>query len=144
MRYNVIRWSDSFRSGILGIGPSRVNPLTGEILDADVILDAGSISFAGEEYQQFQPRLGDGPTATLMQYCDSPLVQRLLRRGLTSDRTAPVLPQPTETLADAADTCMGAMGLEQVNLGQWSMDLLGGRWPIGSPKGPTFKTFCGC
>lgn len=126
VRYNVIRWSDSFRSGILGIGPSRVNPLTGEILDADVILDAGSISFAGEEYQQFQPRLGDGPTATLMQYCDSPLVQRLLRRGLTSDRTAPVLPQPTETLADAADTCMGAMGLEQVNLGQWSMDLLGG------------------
>lgn len=128
VRYNVIRWSDSFQSGILGIGPSRVNPLTGEILDADVILDAGSISFAGEEYQQFQPRLGDGPTATLMQFCDAPLVQRVLRRGLSSRPAAPVavLSQPTESLADAADTCMGAMGLEQVNLGQWSMGLVGG------------------
>lgn len=43
VRYNTIRWSNSFQSGLLGIGPSRVNPLTGQILDADVMLDANAV-----------------------------------------------------------------------------------------------------
>ncbi|MBE9164889.1 MULTISPECIES: zinc-dependent metalloprotease [Microcoleaceae] len=40
VRYNTIRWSSSFESDFAGIGPSRTNPLTGEILDADILLDA--------------------------------------------------------------------------------------------------------
>ncbi|NEQ36264.1 MAG: DUF5117 domain-containing protein [Okeania sp. SIO3I5] len=43
IRYNTIRWSTTFDSWFRGIGPSRFNPLTGEILDADIILDAGVI-----------------------------------------------------------------------------------------------------
>lgn len=43
IRYNTIRWSTTFESWFQGLGPSRVNPLTGEILDADIILDAGII-----------------------------------------------------------------------------------------------------
>lgn len=124
VRYNVIRWSDSFRSGVLGLGPSRVNPLTGEILDADVILDAVSISFAGQEFQQFQPRLGDTTASALMQFCDAPVVQRILRRGTASPLTGAA--QSAATLVDMADTCVGGMGLEQMSLGQWSMDVLGG------------------
>ncbi|MEB3341649.1 zinc-dependent metalloprotease [Okeania sp.] len=43
VRYNTIRWSTSFESWFEGYGPSRVNPLTGQILDADIILDGGVI-----------------------------------------------------------------------------------------------------
>ena len=42
INYNVIRWITSERT--FAMGPSRVNPLTGEILDADIIVDAGWIT----------------------------------------------------------------------------------------------------
>ncbi|WP_293018707.1 zinc-dependent metalloprotease [Moorena sp. SIO3I8] len=53
IRYNTIRWSNSFPSfpGIIAMGPSRVNPLTGEILDADVIIDANAVRWIKAEYQ---------------------------------------------------------------------------------------------
>ena len=37
IRYNTIRWSPANLG--FAIGPSRVNPMTGEILDADVVID---------------------------------------------------------------------------------------------------------
>lgn len=37
VRYNTIRWSPANLG--FAIGPSRVNPMTGEILDADVVID---------------------------------------------------------------------------------------------------------
>ncbi|MCL2710725.1 MAG: zinc-dependent metalloprotease [Planctomycetaceae bacterium] len=43
INYNVIRWITSERT--FAMGPSRVNPLTGEILDADIIIDAGWIMY---------------------------------------------------------------------------------------------------
>jgi len=43
INYNTIRWITSERT--FAMGPSRVNPLTGEILDADVIIDAGWIDY---------------------------------------------------------------------------------------------------
>ena len=42
IRYNVVRWITSERT--FAMGPTRVNPLTGEILDSDVIIDAGWIT----------------------------------------------------------------------------------------------------
>jgi hypothetical protein len=53
VRYNTIRWSSSFNSWFLGLGPSRVNPLTGQILDADIILDANVIRIMKGDYQNF-------------------------------------------------------------------------------------------
>jgi hypothetical protein len=41
VRYNFIRWLNNNIS--TAIGPSRVNPMTGEILDADVVLTDGWI-----------------------------------------------------------------------------------------------------
>ncbi len=68
VRYNVIRWSDSLNSWAFGVGPSRVNPLTGEILDGDVILDANTISIL---QRQFQVRgLDSAPTVdAFLQLC---------------------------------------------------------------------------
>ncbi|MGC9503045.1 zinc-dependent metalloprotease [Baaleninema sp.] len=50
VRYNVIRWTTSFRSGFVGLGPSRVNPLTGEILDADILISADAVRYLSREY----------------------------------------------------------------------------------------------
>ncbi|HLO49245.1 MAG TPA: zinc-dependent metalloprotease [Kamptonema sp.] len=43
VRYNTIRWSSSFEPTFAGLGPSRINPLTGQILDADILLDANIV-----------------------------------------------------------------------------------------------------
>jgi len=43
INYNTIRWITSDAG--FAMGPSRVNPLTGEILDADIIMDAGWIDY---------------------------------------------------------------------------------------------------
>ena len=51
VRYNTIRWSSSFQPWFLGLGPSRTNPLTGQILDADIILDANVIRIMKGDYR---------------------------------------------------------------------------------------------
>jgi len=43
INYNTIRWITSERG--FAKGPSRVNPLTGEILDADIIFDASWVTY---------------------------------------------------------------------------------------------------
>jgi hypothetical protein len=48
IRYNTFRWIST--SGGFAIGPSRTNPKTGEILDADIIFDEGMIRYQREEY----------------------------------------------------------------------------------------------
>jgi len=44
VRYNTIRWSMSFDARFSGYGPSHVNPLTGEILDADIVIESRAIA----------------------------------------------------------------------------------------------------
>ncbi|OIP70208.1 MAG: peptidase M43 [Oscillatoriales cyanobacterium CG2_30_40_61] len=43
VRYNTIRWSTSFNAEFAGYGPIHINPLTGEILDADIIIESNLI-----------------------------------------------------------------------------------------------------
>ncbi|NJL44972.1 MAG: DUF5117 domain-containing protein [Leptolyngbyaceae cyanobacterium SM2_3_12] len=85
VRYNVIRWSDSYAPWALGLGPSRVNPLTGEILDADVVLDASVIGYLTQQYQTFSASLGAETATALLQLCGHPLEDRLLARLTRSD-----------------------------------------------------------
>ncbi len=68
VRYNVVRWSDSLNPWALGLGPSRANPLTGQILDADVILDANTIDYLQGEFQQ-QGLDSAGEAAFYLQSC---------------------------------------------------------------------------
>ena len=49
-RYNTIRWFTS-TDAFYAMGPSRTNPLTGEILDADVIIDANFIRALKQEFR---------------------------------------------------------------------------------------------
>ena len=48
IRYNTFRWISTSHG--FAMGPSRTNPKTGEILDADIIFDEGMIRYQREEY----------------------------------------------------------------------------------------------
>ncbi len=52
IRYNTFRWITTDQG--FAMGPSRANPLTGEILDADIIFDASMVRFWREEAKLFQ------------------------------------------------------------------------------------------
>src|SRR6185295_1829971 len=53
VRYNTFRWITAGAG--FAMGPSRVNPNTGQILDADVIFDADFLQFWKQEYENFTP-----------------------------------------------------------------------------------------
>jgi hypothetical protein len=53
VNYNTFRWITAGRS--FAMGPSRVNPRTGQILDADIIFDADFIQHWRAEYETFTP-----------------------------------------------------------------------------------------
>jgi hypothetical protein len=61
VRYNFVRWLNNDVS--TAIGPSRVNPLTGEILDADIILTDGWIRAFEDQFSNLMPKIAmDGMT----------------------------------------------------------------------------------
>lgn len=53
INYNTFRWITSGAG--FAMGPSRVNPLTGEILDADIIFDADFLQYWKVKYETFTP-----------------------------------------------------------------------------------------
>ena len=53
VRYNTIRWSPANLG--FAIGPSRVNPMTGEILDADVVIDVAFIQSWSSTLELYSP-----------------------------------------------------------------------------------------
>lgn len=59
-RYNFIRWIVTGRG--FAMGPSRADPRTGQILDADIIFDDAMLRFFFREFQTFGP----APVAAIM------------------------------------------------------------------------------
>lgn len=53
INYNTFRWITTGAG--FAMGPSRVNPKTGQILDADIIFDADFLSYWKQEYETFTP-----------------------------------------------------------------------------------------
>ena len=53
INYNTFRWITAGAG--FAMGPSRVNPTTGQILDADIIFDADFIQFWKRDYENFTP-----------------------------------------------------------------------------------------
>ncbi len=133
VRYNVVRWSESFAPWALGLGPSRVNPLTGEILDADVILDASVIRYLGEQYQTYVNSSGiEDSASVLLQLCGHPLADNYLR-WMAGGQEAPdargLLPWQTAFEPDQTDYCAGMQAAQQTAFGALAMNTLGDPFP---------------
>src|SRR5690606_5800507 len=61
-RYNFVLWTNAGMG--FAIGPSRVDPRTGQILDADIVMDEGFITSWAVAWRQLIPELameGFGP-----------------------------------------------------------------------------------
>lgn len=70
VRYNFIRWLSNDQG--TAIGPSRVNPNTGQILDADVILTDGWIRHFWVQYNDIMPELAmEGLSAETLAWLDT-------------------------------------------------------------------------
>lgn len=72
VRYNFIRWLNNDVG--TAIGPSRINPMTGEILDADIVLTDGWIRHFHAQYTEILPAVAmEGVSAeTLAWLADKP------------------------------------------------------------------------
>ncbi len=88
VNYNFVRWLNNDVG--TAIGPSRVNPLTGQILDADIILTDGWIRHYQKQFNEQLPKIameGFGPE-TLAWLADHPSWDPRLRLAAPSERNA--------------------------------------------------------
>jgi hypothetical protein len=118
LRYPTVRWITTDQPGFGGIGPSIVDPRTGEILDAEVLIDASLVPRYKDEWRnlsspaaRLQPVLGeeafdgamDGAGDELAHFADALAVQgSLLRLSLAMrGEIAPGTPLPDRYVGQA-------------------------------------------
>ncbi|MBU7582714.1 MAG: zinc-dependent metalloprotease [Nostoc sp. TH1S01] len=125
IRYNTIRWINTV-DGYFAMGPSRVNPLTGEILDADILVDASFVRALKSEYRKIvQPNQNQNRTSLSVW-----MQNRFLCGGDAAKD--PNSSQPQENgllrnlskLAGEYDLCYGMEAANQFAFGSLAMTLL--------------------
>ena len=139
VRYNTIRWSSSFQPSFFGIGPSRVNPLTGQILDADIIIDANVVQFVKGQYRDLlEPHQAQLTTSPIANFCDSNLINQhdvALETQTTQAENYSLLSPLTQTvqkqvpsflsqLMEKHDLCYGSVAARQLSIGAMALSLL--------------------
>ncbi|WP_414565601.1 MULTISPECIES: zinc-dependent metalloprotease [unclassified Anabaena] len=100
IRYNTIRWFNSVDAGFAR-GPMRVNPFTGEILDADIIVDANMVRSIQHEYRAMME------THAQTNQCHSSISAK-----------------DTQNLLADSEICYGMESTEQVAMGALALSLL--------------------
>ncbi|WP_017721410.1 zinc-dependent metalloprotease [Kamptonema formosum] len=161
VRYNTIRWSNSFESWFAAIGPSRVNPLTGEILDADIIVDGSVVRSVKQGFRTFvEPRSATEKSLLWRiaeNYCHSydlpsraqtprsATVENTGSPGQTSSQTFVPAPQqlPVQVrsllsrLMGAYDLCHGFQSTQHFAMGALNLSLLRN----AAPDSPEMKEY---
>ncbi len=79
INYNTFRWITADAG--FAMGPSRVNPYTGEILDADIIFDADFLRFWKEEFETLTPGQVEAMTGGPLEPMTDSSVRALNLRG---------------------------------------------------------------
>jgi hypothetical protein len=139
IRYNTIRWFNSFDSAF-AMGPSRVNPLTGEILDADIIVDANFIRYLKQGFQalvsQNQPSSQPSGQAAPKNLCTLSGVQPRYLQALQADSAIakPAIPPAVARIVQQTheqDACYGMELAHQFAAGHLSLSLLQNVMPRG-------------
>ncbi|MDY6937972.1 MAG: zinc-dependent metalloprotease [Cyanobacteriota bacterium] len=130
IRYNTIRWSTNLYSYFAGIGPSRVNPLTGQILDADILIDANVVRLAQQEFGTLLGRSDSADSELAAEacsissaLCDSAVERPQLDPSLLSDRL------PFANRHRASCSCRECS--RQLAIGSMALTLLHGARPDG-------------
>ncbi len=127
-RYNTIRWNTSDQVLYGAIGPSRVDPRTGEIIDADILFEHNIVANFGKSYRRIA-----GPRAALMQV-DGNLKQLWMTNDERAQEQAmfqlPYFKNHPYSLC-AVDDCM-ELGSQFMRLSMMASDIVeaGGEVPL--------------
>jgi hypothetical protein len=133
IRYNTIRWFKSIDGGF-ALGPSRTDPFTGQILDADILIDESMVRSSQEEYRTLLPGSETGreagtPASLTMGGC---VDSRTIAQGSEAQiaqALAPLQPQ-LDRLGDQ-DRCYSQAARTQFAVGQLSLSMLNNALPSG-------------
>ncbi len=124
VRYNTIRWFNSL-DATFAMGPSRANPFTGEILDADIVIDANLLQETQQEYETLMESGAPGGQASLRSLCNALSLED--SEWMREQRRSPIV----EELMDRHDLCFGNEAALQFALGSLSLDLIDNALPSG-------------
>jgi Met-zincin/Domain of unknown function (DUF5117) len=137
VRYNTIRWFNS-TDAIFAMGPSRVNPLTGQILDADIVVDANFVRSLKQEYRTIieQNQESTVPFVSALigkqNLCNyGPAGKQLARKQKEAPKIGKLrfTPHPIGT----QDLCYGIEAAQQFALGNMHLQLMQNNLP-SSPE----------
>jgi hypothetical protein len=142
VRYNTIRWINTV-DGFFALGPSRVNPLTGEILDADIIVDASFLRGLKQEYRslvqpnQSQPQSLFSHLMGNRNLCTNGFGRH--EEGISFGSTdmeanQESLPSPLSRLATEYDLCYGMEAANQFAIGSLALSLFQNTMPSSDQK----------
>ena len=129
-RYNFVLWTNASMG--FAIGPSRVDPRTGQILDADIVMDEGFVSSWVRAWKQVVPQMameGFGPE-TLAWLADRPQWDPRVRLAPLAERNDVIQQLQIERAQSAAAAAYGGHPAAQTDptlLGDEPFDGLTGR-----------------
>lgn len=135
-RYNTIRWLNSVDKNI-AYGLSRKNPLTGEVLDSDILIDANMVKEENEYYQIFLSSRNSNPIKS-QDFC-----LRFNRLQSRSYRSLQRMPNRTllANLARNSHACYSRAIANQFAIGAMALSLLPERMSNNEEKKEYIEQF---
>jgi predicted Zn-dependent protease len=142
VRYNTIRWFNSI-DRVFALGPSRTNPMTGEILDADILVAADFTRFTKEEYRSIveQNQMLNMPFMSQVlgkdNLCNYGMAAKYLqRKAKSTEKKVPRLRFSSHP-SGTQDLCLGIDAAKQYAVGNLALNLL----QNVLPNGPEMKSY---
>jgi predicted Zn-dependent protease len=143
VRYNTIRWFNT-NDAIFAMGPSRVNPLTGEILDADIIVSADFTRAMKEDYRTVveQNQMRTAPFVSQLtgnaNLCNYGMAARSLQKQAKEQAKKPI-PKLRfgSNLGNYQDLCFGVDTAKQFAVGNMFLGVMQNELP-NSPERKAF------
>lgn len=145
IRYNTIRWFKSIDGGF-ALGPSRTDPYTGQILDADILIDESMVRFSQEEYRTISSASGgDSSPDELSALSGAPSIlalggcsdARTIAQGPEAQIAQALKPlQPRLDRLGDQDRCYSQAAQTQYAIGQMSLNQRN-----ALPSGPESQTY---
>jgi hypothetical protein len=135
VRYNTIRWFNA-TDAFFAQGPIRANPLTGEILDADILVDANFIRVTKQDYRTLVEQ-NQGQTLPVSEkvtgpnLCEDEFALPRLGRELAQLPLAKPAWQQRSQRSHDQDLCFGSAALRQLAVGKMSLALTQNALPNG-------------
>ncbi|MFN6483294.1 MULTISPECIES: zinc-dependent metalloprotease [unclassified Nostoc] len=129
VHYNTIRWFNSLDAGFAR-GPMRVNPFTGEILDADIIVDASMVRLIQQEYRALMEENSSPSTNSCQEKAGE---HKDARKFVDKDRFFAL----SSSALFSSEFCYGVESSNQAAIGALALSIL----PNATPSSETMKEY---